>query len=199
MEEIDAYYNKLTEEVYYTKDTNDIERIQTELDKFFKALVSRRRYDSEEEGIQACMVVFPDKFAAKIAEGDGLGSHFVTSINLVEYLNNKNKYLSSSGAGYFGLSKKERKELYEAIQFRIIDNPDELMIAITSSENIKSVFQLEVLKEFILLCKSMMDNKIYKNVNIGLNTPSIHIDFGDWSVGREKMFLNDLERSKSKL
>ena len=199
-EDIDKYYtNKLTEEVYCAKDFNDDDRIQTELDKFFKALVSRRRYDREEGGIQACIVLFPDKFAAKIAEGDGLDSHFVTSINLVEFLNNRNKYLSSSGAGYYGLSKDERKELYEALQFRIIDNPEELMIAITSSLDIDSSFQLDVLKRVILLCKELMDKKVYRNISMGLNTPSIHIDFEDWSVGRENLFVDNIEKSKIRL
>ena len=198
MEDKDIYYvSNLSEKIYHVYDYND--NMQKELDAFFKELVARRRYDSEEDGIQACMVIFPDKFAAKIAENDGLSSHFVTSINLVEFLNKKNKYLSNSGAGYFQLSIEERRILYEAIQLRIIDNPDELMIAITSSVDIKSTFQLKVLKNIVLQCKFLMDNNVYKNVAIGLNTPSIHIDFEDWNVGRENLFLDDIEETERKL
>ena len=196
----DSYYiSKLSENIYYANKSQDNIKIHNELEKFFSELISRKRYDSEEGGIQACMVLFPDKFAAKIAENDGLSSHFVTNINLVEYLNDKGKYLSNSGSGYFGLSKEERRELYNSLQFRIIDNPDELTIAITSSVDLSSSFQFDVLKDIILLCNKYINNNEYKNISIGLSTPSINIDFEDWSVFREQLFIDTVDKSRSRL
>ncbi|MEE3342919.1 MAG: hypothetical protein VZS44_02395 [Bacilli bacterium] len=200
MENLDSYYiSELKEKIYHANNSQDELKIHTELEKFFSELISRKRYDSEEEGLQACMVVFPDKFAAKIAEGDGLSSHFVTSINLVEYLNDKGKYLSNTGSGYYGLSKEERRELYNSLQFRIIDNPDELTIAITSSVDISSSFQFDVLKDIILLCNKYINNNEYKNISIGLSTPSINIDFDDWSALREQLFIDTIDKSRSRL
>ena len=196
MENIDAYYtSNLSEKIYHANDSSNSNLIKDELDNFFSELISRKRYDSKEGGVQACMVLFPDKFAAKIAENDGLSGHGVTNINLVEYLNNKKKYLIDSGYSYYHLSKEEKRELYDAMQLRIIDNPNELKIAITSSIDIKSVFQLKVMKYIILLCKDLMDNKVYKNVRIGLSTPNTKIEFENWSSGRENLFFDNLDRA----
>ncbi len=176
----ERYTDKLDETIYAFIETDNEEEINKKLTTFFKELVTRKRDDPFEGGIQAVIIILEDKCAMKVCERDGIGPHTNSAINLVKYLNNDHKYLSIIGTGLFKLSTKERNQIArEAVEARILDGKEELMFAINSKVEEKSEFQIEILNKIINLCKTLKDNNTYKKVEIGVHTPKDDIEFED--------------------
>ena len=180
MEEDKRFTSVQEEAIYAFKEMESEEEINRKMYAFFSQLVERRRDDPIEGGLQAGIVIFPDKCAMKICENNGSGSHLNAFINLVKYLNNDNRYISLAGTGYFAISAAERKQLTEnGVEVRILDGQNELMLAITSEALEKSQYQFEMLNKLLSLCKELKDSKIYDSIKIGLHTPVDEIDFDD--------------------
>ena len=152
----DKSFTNIQEEHIYTH--NEIEKVELldeEINAFFKELDKRKRNDLYENGLQACIVIFPDKCAMKICEGDGMAPHMNVFINLVKYLNNDPNYISVFGTSFFINFAKENRQLNEnGIQIRIIDSEQILMLAITSMIDINSQYQISVLNKIIDICKA---------------------------------------------
>lgn len=199
MEKDKRFTNIQEETIYGFSQIESEEETNKKISNFFSELVERRRDDPLEGGLQAGVVIFPDKCAMKICENDGLASHTNAFINLVKYLNGDHKYISTIGSGYFGLYLKEHSQLLEnGIEVRILDGKQELMLAITSNSEIKSQYQFEVLSRLLLFCKTLKDNKTYDSVRIGLYTPVDEVDFNDLSDEHYENMLNIINNSKYK-
>ena len=194
-----VYINKLEEKIYYAKSTDSEEKITEQLKLFFEELVKRKRKDAIEGGLQASLIIFPKVFAAKINEKDGTATHASSSINLVKFINHDPKYLTDTGIRKFSIYKKEEKQKIEnATEARILDGENELMIAIWSDKKSESSFELKMIKRIIAICDRLMKDKHYENIDIGIHTSNIKIDFGEWTVAKGKMMLEEIEKKKGK-
>ena len=194
------YTKVLTEKIYKGTNKNEFKDNAHQMKLFFEMLYKRRREDPFEGGFQACALIMPDAFAAKANENDGLGIHGVEYINLLRYLQGNSEYFTSHGYGYFYLHKKETEEIIlNGIEVRILDGQDKLMLAITSDRSIKSVFQLKVLKMIIDLCKQLKDKGLYQEVEVGINTPDIKIDFDEWTEDKFALMHNSLKDESNRL
>lgn len=186
--------------IFSSNQSDNEEETDKKINNFISLLVKRKREDPFEGGLQACMVIFPDKFAMKICENDGSAPHVNSFINLVKYLNNDSKYISLIGTSYFGIYSKERRQLYEnGIEVRILDGNETLMLAITSKTDINSSYQIEILGKILFFFKVLKDEKAYECVNVGLHTPSAKIDFNDLSEEHYKNVLNVLNNLDNKI
>ena len=158
----DIFTNKLSEKIYHGNYLN-IEDIKKQLKSFFNELIKRKRNDPLEGGLQASIIIYKDRCAFKINELDGAGLHVISEVNLTKFLYNDNNYLTEKAAGHFGLYMSEMMTITkDAISVRILDGEDKLMVAITSSGNIQSKFEIEVLKYIINICKNIKENNYYK-------------------------------------
>ena len=194
--EFPIYTDKLEEAIYYATEKDTEEKATSELQKFFKELIERKRNDSLEGGLQAAMLIFPNIFLAKVNEEDGMGSHAHSNINLVKFMNGDHKYLTKYGIRKFNLYAKERNQIYDkATEIRILDGEEEMMLAIISNKDLESVFELKMIKRIILICNNLMKKNYYKNIDIGIHTPRITIDFGEWTDKKEKMMLEEIENN----
>ena len=81
------YTDRLEEKIYHATNKDSEEKINEQLKLFFKELTTRKRNDAIEGGLQASLIIFPEIFAAKVNEEDGMGSHAQSNINLVEFIN----------------------------------------------------------------------------------------------------------------
>ena len=166
------------EKFYYVSLDMPNENINNILTSFFMELVERRKDDPFEGGLQASIVIMPDKATFKVCEDDGKAPHMQTMINSIKYMNNDNNYLTREGISYFALYSKELSQLSEeCVEIRVLDGKKELMLAIVSNRDIKSLFQVSLLEKIFAICSSFLENKIYKDIVIGLSTPTEKIDF----------------------
>ena len=200
MENIEKYTNNLEEKIYYSTDTSNQLDTQNQLLSYFKELIKRKRDDIEEEGLQGSIIILPHKFAAKISEENGKGTHQNNNVNLVRYLNNEDTYISKIGMQYPAIYKEEIKQIIkEGIEIRIIATEETLKLAIISSDNIKTIYQAKALKNIISICQKLMKEKAIPNIEIGLSTPTTKIDFDDWNNERAEMFNNAIEQEEEKI
>ena len=188
------FTNSQEEKIYICSQIEAEEEIDRKISNFFSELISRRRDDPIEGGLQACIVSFPDKSAMKICEMDGSASHANAFINLVKHLNGNYRYISVAGTGNFSISQVERRQLIESgIEIRILDGKNELMLAITSRIKSLSQHQIEILNKILLFCKRLKDNKTYDSVRIGLSISGCEVDFEDLTDGHYNDVLNSIK------
>ncbi len=166
----EKYVKYLSEKVYFSSDIDEYE-IRT----FFDELAIRKREEPVEGGLQASMIVLPNKFAAKVNELDGNGLHLCEFVNLIKYLNNDHKYFSQKAMKYPTIYDEQSRIISEeAVEVCILDGEETLMIAISSFREIND-YQKELLKKIILVCSEYFDN--YQNIEIGINTPNVMVDY----------------------
>lgn len=189
----DQFTNSQEETIYVCNQTENEEEIDSKIIDFFSELVNRRRDDPLEGGLQACMVIFPEKSAMKVCEMDGTAVHDNAFINLVKHMNGDFRYFSVACTSNFLISKMERRQLIESgISIRILDGKNELMLAITSKVESLSKHQIEMLNKTLFYCKMLKDNQTYDRVKIGLHIPGFEIDFEDLTDEHYNNILNGI-------
>lgn len=187
------FTDKLDEKVYHGNYLN-LKTCEQELTLFFEELIKRKRNDPIDGGLQASTVIFEDRFGAKVNELDGGGLHIISEVDLTKFLFNDSQYLTEKASEHFGLYMSEIMKLSaEAITIRILDGIDELMIAITSENKLKSKFEVEMLKIIIKICDNIKKNNYYKSIKLGINLPNISMDFSDYDKKRYKWYLDNLK------
>lgn len=193
------FTDKQEETIYSATSSDSEEKIQSELESFFEELIKRKRNDPIEGGLQASMIILPTVFAAKINEEDGMSPHINSCVNLIKYINNDHKYLTREGTRNFNIYQKENTIINnDVIELRILDGEDTLMIAITSNKKTESLFELKMLKRITTICNNLMNNNIYKNIDIGIHTHNFKIDFGEWTQEKRENIFSTLETNIKK-
>lgn len=173
----DLKTDKQLEKIYYSNDQDSYEHLQEQMRSFLNELDERRKDDSEEEGLQAEMIIMPNAFASKITENEGKDPHEITIINLFRYIKEEKDYYLREAGQWFNLLKNERKEIYKnGIVNRVIDSEDKLMMAIESASNIQTKFQLTVLKALTEELWRIKQNGLYESVEVGFYSPLSKVD-----------------------
>jgi len=193
----DKYVKYLTEKIYSSRKEDNLELAERELRLFFNELVQRKRDDPFEGGLQASMVVLSDSFAAKVAEDDGHGLHSCAVINLIKYLKGEDKFYSQKAMRFPTLYLEQRNILSEeGVEIRILDGSENLMLAITSFNNIND-YQKEIIKKVISISNDIIDN--YQNVEIGIHAPNVIVEFTNLNKESFKNIINSITESNSKI
>ena len=193
----EIYWKDKLEETIYSSNINDSnEKTNEEIKKFLDSLIKRKRNDLYEGGLQASLICLNGCFAAKISENDGLEPHISNEYNLYSYLTHKNKYLTEEGREQFTLYMMDYLFIERfGFSIRILDSEDSLMFAIVSKNDIDSEFQINVLETLIKYCIQMKENNIYKNIEIGIHSKNIDIEFEECENNFDKI-LETLENIK---
>lgn len=164
------FTNIQEEKIYACYDIENNEKIDEKISLFFSELLERKRDIPFEGGLQAGIVLLSDCCAMKVCENDGIAPHLNTFVNLIKYLNNDDKYISLNGIGHFNLYRDELNQLNkDAIQIRILDGMNDLMLAIITRLSELTEYQTEILKKILLSCKTLKDNKKYDQVLVGFS------------------------------
>ena len=191
------YTNQLEEEIYHGEKSSKKEENKKAIEEFLSELVKRKRNDPLEGGLQAMMVILPASFAAKVNEEDGLSSHAREGVNLIKHMSGERKYLTNEAMGKIVLSQKETMQLLmEGIEVRILDGKDHLMVAIYSMNGKYTAFQIETIENLIDSLKKLKDN--YKELEVGLHTQSINIEFNDLDENHYETIIQEIESYKNK-
>ena len=165
----DRYVKYLIERVHSSSDIDEYE-----IRSFFDELVLRKREDPIEGGLQASMIVLSNRFAAKVNEEDGYGSHLCEYVNLIKYLYNDHKYFSQEAMKFPMLYFKESSIISEeGVEICFLDGENSLIISISSFKMIND-YQKDVLKKLLLVCSENLD--YYQNIEIGINTPNVLLE-----------------------
>ena len=195
----DRFTTKLEEIIYYGK-KDDLISLKKQLYLFFNEIIIRRRNDPIEGGLQASIVIYKDRAAAKVNEHDGKGVHIASNVNLTKFLFGDKKYITEFGTRYFGLYMNDMMTITkDAVTVRILDGKDYLMLAIQSYHEIDSLFKLKVIKMIIDICKSIKNKNIYKEIEVGLNTKNINMEFEDFNEHKYQSFLNILNNESKRI
>lgn len=174
----DNYTNTLEEKIYFGTTKNTKGEINKTLNDFFSHLLSRRRNDPIEGGLQASLVCLPNSFAAKVCEDDGLQPHMANEYNLYKFLNNSNQYITTQGIRFFMLVKNELYAIErEGFYIRILNGEDKLMMVVFSKNDIVSPLQTYILKVIANYCKQMLEKKYYQDIEIAIRSNNINVNF----------------------
>lgn len=179
-EKKEVYTNILRERVYYCNSQENDENIHNQIDWFLKELMSRRRNDPHEGGLQAEMIVMPEAFAAKVNENNGYGPHIIAGINLYKCIKHETRFFTEHALGNYGLFSKEVNEILKnGLEIRILDGKNTIMVAICANNNIKSEYQIKVLEILIDKLNDLQRNRAYTHVKAGVNTPISYLEMDD--------------------
>ena len=181
---LDDYYIDVQNEHIYFSNRDDIISTKRNINDFFNELISRQRGDEKDEtAIQAVMTVSNDKFAAKIAENNGLDPHQITDNNLIRFLcNERNFYKSNANLKYAIfkalLSDNEKQMLYENLNVRILSSEDTLKVYCTVNESILlSDYQLDVIQFIGDTLKELAKNNPDIDIQMGVYARKNNIVF----------------------
>ncbi len=193
----DKYVKYLTEKIYSSRERDNSELAERELRLFFNELVERKRDDPFEGGVQASIVVLSDSFAAKVTEDDGHGLHSCAVINLIKYLKGDYKFYSQKAMRFPMLYLEQRSILSEnGVEVRILDGSENLMLAISSFNNIND-YQKDIIKKVISICNDIIDN--YQNIEIGIHAPNVIVEFTNLNKESYENIINSITESNSKI
>ncbi len=134
----DRYTDTLKEKIY-TATKEDGRKKFEQVSSFLEEVAKRKRFDHVEGGLQAAVVILPDKFAAKVNEEDGYGPHLDSKINLVKVLNDESTFISRNGSGFPALYKPEFDQIIlESVEISVLGGEEEFKTTIGIEENIIS-------------------------------------------------------------
>ena len=194
----ESFFTPIQQERFYTGyDGEEDTLINSNISGFFKELIARKRDDPFEDGMQASIIILPDRFGMKCCENDGKAPHSNTETNIVRHLNGERKYLTVEGTKRPALYNDELGQIIgEGIEVRVLDGEKELMLAIVAHKDLKSEFQIKILRKIFLVCKALKEKGIYETVNVGFHTPTSKIEFSDFDHEHNERLLIALQKEK---
>lgn len=199
MENNNFITEKLNEKVYSANSGDSKENITEILYYFLDELVKRKRKQSNIGGLSAGLVSSKDEFAAKVSENDGKSSHFLTSINLLKYLNGDDFYITERGVGNTALYKDDLNKLFlSCIEARIMAGDRELLISFASNKGVLSEFQEDILQSIIDSCKLLIDNEILDDVSLGFRTGQIDLRVSNWNDDEYKKMCDAINEERKR-
>ncbi len=184
--------NYLSENIYSIYDDFNEEELDYEITAFFKELMSRRRNDDIEEGLQAGGVILPDKAGLKIAERDGMASHAQTQENVSQYLNGESSFSSEEIIGFFNGHRKKDPNAWMNIPkygfvIRIVATEDTLIFIFNTSNYNITNFQLDIIYKLFSCMKLTYQNKEIKYPYINVVTPNKRFVFNEYKEIDEQL------------
>ena len=164
----------LEEKVFVLNSSESEDNNDYELNSFFNELLSRRRNDYLEGGLQACGVVFSEKAGFKIAERDGSATHAHTDESIAQYLNGETMFSGEDTLGQFNLRKNDPNAWINlpknSFTVRIVASKDHLIFVFNTYQYKISPFQLEVIEKTFNKIKQAYQNGIIKYPYINYTT-----------------------------
>ena len=158
--------NRLTEDVISMNKFDDEEDLDYEINKFFNILMSRRRNDSVEEGLQAGGVIYPDRAGFKICERDGMASHAQCQEHVSQYLNGETEFTSEEAVGFINQRKNDPNAWINisknGFTSRIVASKEMLIFVFNTYRYDVNEFQLKVISKLFNLIKESYHNKEIK-------------------------------------
>lgn len=193
----DVITEKLEEKIFSANSGNSKDNITEILYYFLDELVKRKRKQSNVGGLSAGLVCSKDHFAAKVNENDGKSSHFLTSVNLVKYLNGDNFFITEKGVGNTSLYKNNLNDLFlSCIETRIMAGDRELLMSFASNKGVLSEFQEDLLQAIVDSCKLLIDNNILDDVSLGFRTGKIDLRVSNWNDEEYKKICDAIEEER---
>ena len=163
--------DKLEEKVYEIHNNEEIDR---QIKAFFDEVISRKRFDPFEEGLQAGGVIYYDKAGFKICEDDGSAVHSHTFETLSQYLNGEKKFSGIDTMGNFGARHGDVNSFlnipYNGFTVRVLAGENEFTIIFETDSNNISSFQLNIIKTIISYVKKIKESGIINEVTVNFLT-----------------------------
>ena len=185
--------DKLEEKVYSVCDDFNEDEIINEINAFIKELISRKRDDPFEGGLQAGGVILPNQAAFKISEENGNAPHCHIYETLAQYINGDTKFSNTERLGYLyermsdpnawiNISKR-------GFEVRLLIGQNHIIGAINTYSNEINSFQLRVVKILVKCIRKLYEQGIFKIVSVNYTT---HED--QFVVDADKMTEDDFDR-----
>ncbi len=158
--------DKLEEKIYTIHSNDEIER---QIKTFLDEVISRKRFDPFEEGLQAGGVIYYDKAGFKICENDGMAPHSHTFETLSQYLNGERKFSGINTMGNYGARRGDVNSFlnipHNGFTVRVLAGEYEFTIIFETNSNNISSFQLNIIKTMISYVKEIKKQGIVVTIN----------------------------------
>ena len=170
---------QLTERIFSASSADGRVFLKEQLQAFFQEVVDRR-VSNEEGGLQASILVLPEKVGAKVCEGNGLSSHHHSHINLLRFLNGRKEFLTPYEMSKISLYREDQEEMIRtAVEGRILSNTEEMGLVLFSNKDTLTDFQKEVIEVLVELCQEIQNQNIYQSVKLGISTEEFSREFDE--------------------
>lgn len=167
---------KLEENIYSGISPEDVKE---PLRNFLQEVVNKRAFNKE-GGLQASIIILPDRVGAKICEKKGVASHQHSHINLYRFLNGNNNFLEPQDMGKIGLYLEDQEDIIRhCVEGRILSNPKEIGLILFAYQATLTEFQKKVLETLTELLQEIQSQNIYQTVKLGISTEEFSREFDE--------------------
>ena len=193
--------DKLEEKVYEVNNSYSEYEIDYEVKKFFEELLSRKRDDPFEGGLQAGGIIFPDKAAFKISEDDGRATHIHNYEAVAQYMDGEKKFSGTDTMGNIYARENDPHSWLTINQYgfeiRILIGKENLIIIFNTNNDDITTFQYKVIEKFNKYARLSHEKELLSYVSINYLTRNDKFITND-EIMNENLFdeLEDLINSK---
>ena len=175
--------DKFEETVFVTDDSENEDNISSTLNSFFNELLTRRRTDDLEGGLQAGGVILPDKAGFKVAERDGYATHAHTFETVSQYINCEVMFSSEDTIGNMSLRRDDPNSWFNipknGFTVRIVATNDTIIFIFDTYSYKLTEFQLEVIDKLYNMIKQAYESQIIKKPYINFITGNYKFIFNE--------------------
>ena len=156
-------------------DNSSLEEVKKQCRDFFNEVYQKRKDDAKEGGLQAAILVSPQKFGAKICEKDGLAPHEYTLKDLMSFFKNK-PFISPEEPDYQKLTLPYEIEYLDThARFRIVSGVNEMSVYLFYN-GVPNPWMKAVIDVVLEQCKKMREDICYTSVKVGVNYKMFFVD-----------------------
>jgi hypothetical protein len=175
------------------------EEVEEPLRKFLQEVV-QRRVSNEEGGLQASIMILPDRVGAKVCEENGLAPHPHSHINLYRFLKGNHNFIAPRDMGRINLYLEDQEDIIRhGVEGRILSNPEEIGLVLFAYQATLTEFQKQVLETLIELYQEIKDQEIYQSVKLGISTEEFSREYDELTedtLGDMKQAFHENSNSK---
>ncbi len=177
--------DKFEEKVYTVNSGDSEDEIKYQVELFMQELLTRKRNDKYEGGLQASMVIYPDKAGFKVAEKGGMAVHAHTEETLAQYLDGETLFSSFESMRRPGIKNDDPHSAFglldrHCITNRVVAGQDSILFAFVShSEEPLTRFQLSVMEQLANIAKKAIELGLIEDIGFGVHTNDVKIEFDD--------------------
>lgn len=166
--------DKLKETVHEMSYSYSDYEMNYEIEKFFEELLTRKRDDPYEGGLQAGGLIYPHKAAFKVNENDGTAVHAHTFEVLAQYMDGEKKFSGTDTLGKISLRRDDPHswvtiEKY-GFEVRFLVGDKSLVIIFETKKEEITEFQLKVINKLINYAKLLYKKGMFQYVHINYVT-----------------------------
>ena len=197
------YAPKLEEKIYYGIGNCGQEETEKTIRAFFNEMISRKRGDIPEAGLQLSGVIYDNCFAFKVNEKNGMALHDAEHLNLTAFLNYKLKhekepnYLTPLGFLNNRLMTRERGQiLTEGTAIKFMCSEKQMVLYFDDNTEGLSETKINVIQALVNLCDEIKQIEELDNISFLLGSKRYEVENEDLDTESCAKIIDDTDKMR---